>query len=290
MAIHDNTMLVKEMFDLFRFGLSLCNDSETKEYAKYILNQVYMFFIQTNNLSNISELRRIVEISNSKKVCYLANNIMNESELMFLRNNKKTIDKSIKLYNKCIEEDYLDIRNDNDLIRYFSIIQDGIQKEIQDQGIYSLLKRDLLTEDFIQRELKNTIMAKCCQMGLELMSIDREVALQDNKRTDILIRYHLCRPIMIELKLLHNEEIQNRDKRQEYRKKFIQYQKATNACLSVFWVFNVGKMNSDPTKFDALEAEYIKLKDTRVFLTDCKCSSGIETGLPRKTNKASKKP
>lgn len=45
-------------------------------------------------------------------------------------------------------------------------------------------------------------------MGLEAVKVDREVALQDNKRTDILIRYGMCNPIMIELKLLHNNEIQ----------------------------------------------------------------------------------
>lgn len=45
-------------------------------------------------------------------------------------------------------------------------------------------------------------------MGLETIRVDREVALQDNKRTDLLIRYGLCNPIMVELKLLHNNEIQ----------------------------------------------------------------------------------
>lgn len=47
-------------------------------------------------------------------------------------------------------------------------------------------------------------------MGLDAIGIDREVTLQDNKRTDLLIRYGLCNPIMVELKLLHNKEIQNK--------------------------------------------------------------------------------
>ena len=116
-------------------------------------------------------------------------------------------------------------------------------------------------------------------MGLNAIQVDREVALQDNKRTDILIRYGFCNPIMVELKLLHNDEIQNERKRHEYKKKFIKYKKATNACLSVFWVFNVHKDRSDTTRFKYLEEEYKDIDNTRVLLTDCKCSSGIDTGL-----------
>ena len=116
-------------------------------------------------------------------------------------------------------------------------------------------------------------------MGLETIQIDREVTLQDNKRTDLLIRYGMCNPIMVELKLLHNKEIQNKKKRQEYKDKFIQYTHATNPCLSVFWVFDVHKKGSNRVNFDALKVEYQMLDNTMVLLTDCKCSSGIETGI-----------
>ena len=124
-------------------------------------------------------------------------------------------------------------------------------------------------------------MNMCCQLGLKKVRVDREVALQDNKRTDLLIRYGFCNPIMVELKLLHNKEIQNNKQRQEYKSKFIQYTKATNACLSVFWVFNVHKKGSNVARFNALKAEYNDLDNTRVLLTDCKCSSGFETGLSK---------
>ena len=118
-------------------------------------------------------------------------------------------------------------------------------------------------------------------MGLEAVRVDREVTLQDNKRTDLLIRYGLCNPIMVELKLLHNDEIQSKKQRQAYRDKFIQYTNATNACLSVFWVFDVHKKGSDAARFKDLEVEYKDLDNTLILLTDCKCSSGIETGLPK---------
>ena len=177
--------------------------------------------MSVNNIGYISILRKKVEAHNAKGVSFLATSIMNNAEMMFLINEKVSIGRAVKQYNKCIEESYLNIRNDGDLRRFFTVIHSEVQKEIQDQGIYTLVRPDALSEDFIQRELKNTIINKCCQMGLEAVRVDREVALQDNKRTDLLIRYGLCNPIMVELKLLHNKEIQEKKKRQEYRKKKI---------------------------------------------------------------------
>ena len=125
-------------------------------------------------------------------------------------------------------------------------------------------------------------------MGLETIQVDREVALQDNKRTDFLIRYGLCDPIMIELKLLNNTEIKNKKKRQEYKNKFVQYTNATNACLSVFWVFDVHK-DGKIKDFKDLKEEYKNLDNTLVLLTDCRCSSGIETGIPQVKSNIGKK-
>ena len=278
-------MLATQMLDLFDFGLTLCTNLETQEYARYLLTQIYFFFVNMRNRDYISILREKVEAFNATNVSYLATNIMNNAEMLFLKNEKSNIGKAIKLYNKCIEGSHLSIRNDGDLRRYFTQIYCEVQKEIQDQGIYALVRQDSLNEDFIQRELKNTIINKCCQMGLESIRVDREVTLQDNKRTDFLIRYGLCKPIMVELKLLHNKEIQNKRERLEYKKKFIQYKKATDACLSVFWVFDVHRKGSKYSNFKVLEAEYKDLSHTIVLLTDCKCSSGTETGMQKVNNK-----
>ena len=288
MNIKDNDSLINQMFDLFDFGLSLSVKSDTQEYSSYLLRQIYLFFVNTNKITYISELRKRVEAFNTTNMSYLAYNIMNNAESIFLKNERTTISKAIKLYNRCIDEFYLQIRNNGDLRRYFSKIQYEVQKEIQDQGIYALVRQQSLSEDYIQRELKNTIINKCCQMGLETIQVDREVALQDNKRTDFLIRYGLCDPIMIELKLLNNQEIKNKKERQRYKKKFVQYTNATNACLSVFWVFDVHKGGSIED-FEYLKAEYRNLNNTLVLLTDCRCSSGIETGISHGNNKIGSK-
>lgn len=287
--IKDNVDLNSQMLDLSDCALKLWKNPDLHEYASYLLRGVSNFFVAINAIVHLQNLRKKVDDANSNYKSYVLNNIMVNAEMAFMTNQKAEISQAVKMYNKCIEESHLPIRNDADLRRYFSLIQLEVQREIEDNGIYSLVRQENLSEDFIQRELKNTIISKCCQMGLEECRIDREVALQDNKRTDLLFRYGLCNPIMIELKLLHNNEIKRKNERMAYKKKFVQYASATNACLSVFWVFDVHKGHGDH-HFEDLKKEYSDLRNTIVLLTDCKCSSGYETGLPKKRATSSKMP
>ena len=137
MNIIGNEKLDEQMASLFDVGLSLCDKPDTQEYSSYLLKQIYLFYITTDNGYYMSELRKKVERSNATKGSILANNIMTNAEILFIKNEKVSIDKAIKQYNKCIEESHLDIRNDDDLRRYFTQIHSEVQKEIQDQGIYS---------------------------------------------------------------------------------------------------------------------------------------------------------
>lgn len=271
MGIADNSYLNNQMKELFVFGLSLSKTWETIEYSNYILKQIYFFFISNGTISDLHQLRRIIDLTLGNDVKYFISELMNLAEIQFMNQNNLPITQSIHIYNKCLEEAYLPVRNDGDLRRYFEKIVNEVQREIQDVGIYSLLQSKDINEDFIQRELKNTIVNVGCKMGLELR-LDREVTLQDNKRTDILLWYGMCRPILIELKLLNNSEIQNIKKRHEYKDKFIQYVNATRPCMSIFWVFDVHKEKSDRKKFEDLQTEYMDMTNTRVVLTDCKCS------------------
>ena len=276
MSVQEESVILN-MIELFKFGLSLSPQTENREYASYLMSQIYMYFINMKKIHFIHELRAHVERHCESYADYNAYNIMNHYELVFMNLDRGSIDASVKKYNTCITNAYLPIRNDADFRNYFTTIALEVQKEIQDQGIYSLVNSQALSEDFIQRELKNTIINKCCQLGLTNVRVDREVALQDNKRTDFLISYGMCNPIMIELKLLHNKEIQNTIERQAYKMKFEKYSKATNACLSVFWVFDVGR-GGKQNIFEALKDEYRGLPFTTCLLTKCKCSSGRDTG------------
>lgn len=270
MGIADNPYLNEQMMDLFEFGLSLSKNWETREYSNYLLKQIYFFFISNGTIDDLQELRKMADKSLCNTIPFYISELMNRAEIQFMNQNHLPITQSIHLYTKCLEESYLPIRNNGDLRRHFEKIVNEVQREIQDVGIYSLLQPKDINEDFIQRELKNTIINVGCKMGLELR-LDREVTLQDNKRTDILLWYGMCRPILIELKLLNNSEIQNIKERHEYKEKFIQYVNATRPCMSIFWVFDVHKGRSDRNKFEDLQTEYFDMANTRVVLTDCKC-------------------
>lgn len=276
MSVQEESV-IQNMIELFKYGLSLSPKKETREYSSYLLSQIYLYFVNMKKIHFIQELRTLVERHCDGFPDYNAYNIMNHYELVFMNSDRSSVDASVKKYNTCIRNAYLPIRSDADFRNYFTTIALEVQKEIQDQGIYSLVNSKALSEDFIQRELKNTIINKCSQLGLTNVRVDREVALQDNKRTDFLIWYGMCNPIMIELKLLHNKEIQSTKERQAYKMKFEKYSKATNACLSVFWVFDVGR-GGKQNIFEVLKDEYRGLPFTTCLLTKCKCSSGRDTG------------
>lgn len=276
MSVQEESV-IQNMLELFKYGLRLSPQKETREYSSYLLSQIYLYFINMKKMHFIQELRTLVERHCDGFPDYNAYNIMNHYELVFMNSDRSSVDASVKKYNTCITNAYLPIRNNADFRNYFTTIALEVQKEIQDQGIYSLVNSQALSEDFIQRELKNTIINKCSQLGLTNVRVDREVALQDNKRTDFLIWYGMCNPIMIELKLLHNKEIQSTKERQAYKMKFEKYSKATNACLSVFWVFDVGR-GGKQNIFEVLKDEYRGLPFTTCLLTKCKCSSGRDTG------------
>lgn len=126
MSLKDNQYLINELMKLFDFGLSLCTGQDTKEYAKYLLNQIYSYFINLGNLFYIKELRYKIENNTNISGYWLPYYIMNNAEKNFLKRDERTIDKSIKLYNKCIEETYLPIRNEDDLRRYFNLLAELI--------------------------------------------------------------------------------------------------------------------------------------------------------------------
>lgn len=61
MRIKENEALAEQMLNLFDFGLKLCVNSKTQQYAYYLLNQIYHFFVDLNKIHYISMLREKVE-------------------------------------------------------------------------------------------------------------------------------------------------------------------------------------------------------------------------------------
>ena len=153
MSVQEESV-IQNMLELFKYGLRLSPQKETREYSSYLLSQIYLYFINMKKMHFIQELRTLVERHCDGFPDYNAYNIMNHYELVFMNSDRSSVDASVKKYNTCITNAYLPIRNNADFRNYFTTIVLEVQKEIQDQGIYSLVNSQALSEDFIQRELK----------------------------------------------------------------------------------------------------------------------------------------
>lgn len=259
------------LIGLFNDTLKYFSIDNTKDYAHYITREICDCFVVHNYTSGFNKLRSLYNEQNDEKIRFYTLNVLNNAERQLLnKNSLSNIVNSVMLYNECINTKYLPIRNDFDFITLVLQVIDKVDSAIQNEGLYSVINN--INEDLIQKTLKNNIVTQLSKIGIKDITVDREVTLYDNKRTDILIKYGICRPIMIELKLLNNPEIVNEQKRQEYKTKFIQYAKGTNACFSIFWVFDT-QSTRKWDNFYKLRSEYENLNDTTVIITDCKCSS-----------------
>lgn len=57
MSIKDDETLANQMLELFDFGLALCQNTDTLEYSRYLLNQIYLFFVNVNTLLSTKNSR-----------------------------------------------------------------------------------------------------------------------------------------------------------------------------------------------------------------------------------------
>ena len=94
--------------------------------------------------------------------------------------------------------------------------------------------------------------------------------MYDDKRTDILVKYGFIGPIMIELKLLDNDEIQNDSKRVEYKAKLNQYIKANHCDFSNYIIFQRRNETQNAiNKYNNLVEEYNSIKNLKVEFINC---------------------
>ena len=126
---------------------------------------------------------------------------------------------------------------------------------IENEGYYYEMNNPVL-EDQIQKAVKIMLEKELLKLGISDVTVIREAELYDKKRTDLLIKCAFLPPVIIELKRLHNDEIQNENKMKDYKTKFLQYYNATHACYSWYWVF---KVKSDDNR--KLESKFYEMKD-----------------------------
>lgn len=173
--------------------------------------------------------------------------------------------------NEVQTKSYAGVQNEFELICLVGKAIDSVNSIIEDEGYYYEMNNPVLEEQ-IQKAVKIMLEKELLKLGISDVIVIREAELYDKKRIDLLIRCAFLPPVIVELKRLQNNEIQNENMMKAYKTKFIQYCNATHACYSWYWVFKV-----KPDEKNNLEDKFYELKDyyqdisakVGFVLTDC---------------------
>lgn len=139
--------------------------------------------------------------------------------------------------NEVQTKSYAGVQNEFELICLVGKAIESVNSIIEDEGYYYEMNNPVLEEQ-IQKAVKIMLEKEFLKLGISDVIVIREAELYDKKRIDLLIRCAFLPPVIVELKRLQNNEIQNENMMKEYKAKFLQYNKATHACYSWYWVFN----------------------------------------------------
>lgn len=265
---------VSQFYNLLEFSLTINTERKFWKYCHYLQSMVMVYFKGLNRKEHIMVIREIIKNHSNQNAVQQFMPILREAELYIL-NNAEVIDihVSVESYNAIRKKRYLPVRNDRDLFDMVNKALLKLKNTIENEGLYKPLSdmasSSHISEDLIQKTLKVALENELLKLGIRNTDIEREVNLYDNKRTDILVKYGFIGPIMLELKLLHNPEIQTTSERTEYKKKIKQYIEGTHALYSYYLIFKVKDKSTDDKGFKAIEGEYNDINNLYPLLFDC---------------------
>lgn len=280
---------VSQFYNLLEFSLTINTERKFWKYCHYLQSMVMVYFKGLNRKEHIMVIREKIKNHSNQNAVQQFMPILREAELYIL-NNAETLEiqTAIESYNEIRHKRYLSVRNDRDLFDMVNKALLKIKNTIENEGLYrplsDIASREHISEDLIQKTLKVALENELLKLGIRHTDILREVNLYDNKRTDIIVKYGFIGPIMLELKLLHNSEIQTTSERTEYKKKIKQYIEGTHALYSYYLIFKVKDKPSDDKGFKAIEEEYNDINNLYPLLFDC-----VKFNIIKKSKSDSKK-
>ncbi len=293
---------VSQFYDLLEFSLTTNKERKFWKYCHYLQSMVMVYFKALNRKENLMTIREIIKKHPNQNAVQQFKPLLREAELYVLdKSETLEIQTAVESYNEIRHKRYLPIRNERDLFDMVSKALLNLKNTIENEGLYrplsDMANSSHISEDLIQKTLKVTLENELLKLGILNSDIEREVNLYDNKRTDILVKYGFIGPIMLELKLLGNPEIQYPLKRKDYKEKLKQYIGGTHALYSYYLIFKVEDKPSHDKGFVAIELEYKDIDNLYTLLFDCvkynmikkSKSDSTEIPLPLKKNEKKKK-
>ncbi|MDQ8051917.1 MAG: hypothetical protein REI78_02775 [Pedobacter sp.] len=275
----------RQMLGLLQFSFDIRGEKLYFPYSTYLQHIVQAYFRSIIDSKSIELLKRTIAVYPEPRNTYsftqhLGKLIVDLAELSPTNESFLT---SIHSLNLQLAKRYLPINSHEELRELvLSTLNTEIRNLIENEGLYSLSGRTnaspvrpALNESLIQKTLKIALEKALLEKGLRKADIHREVQIYDDKRFDYLISYGLYGPIVVELKLLHNPEIQIRAKREAYRPKIQQYLLAARG-LGIYAVFKVKDNKSHITNYKKMTEGYAGISGLDHILIDCTAAIGSQ--------------
>ncbi len=235
--------------------LSLLNESFSiyKKEGYYLPYAQYLWDIVVSYFHNLRETKSYIHLKDLED--YILKHSSEEgmnwfkyklhklrAEYMRYIGKPQSIAECIKKYNKLKEAQYLDIVTSTDLVELVKrVINEDLKRWVEDEGYYRVIQKargqqETLIQETIKTQFENGLLKRGLRNKCDII---REHQLLDGKKIDFLISYGFTGPVLIETKRLDNQEIVNDRKRKEYKKKLLQYIKATQSALGIFLIFRI---------------------------------------------------
>lgn len=257
-------------------------------YAKYLWEIVYSYFENLKEGRSYEPLRllerKISEMKDQDGANWLATRMepLRRSYLGYL-GKPRNISEAVKKYNAARAHDYKKIRNSSDLFRHLQeALESDLRRWIEGEGAYELIlgskvyrpKRQEY-EKLIQKTLKTQIENILLKRGFQI-EVLREPELLDQKKPDFLVRYGFAGPIIIEVKLTSNTDIQGSkiDKSFSYLN-MKQYMQGHGASHGIFLIFD----NKPATNLPEVKQLFQTIPNVWAKSFDCNYANARRKGV-----------
>jgi hypothetical protein len=189
-------------------------------YSEYLWDIVYSYFDNLKEGRSYAPLRslekKIAEMKDREGTNWFASRMvrLRRSYLSYL-GKPRNISEAITKYNDARSHDNKNILSSSDLFRHLQdAMETDLRRWIEGEGAYDLILTSKVYkakiqeyEKLIQKTLKTQIENILLKRGFQV-EVLREPQLYDEKRTDFLVRYGFAGPVVIEVKLTSNSDIQ----------------------------------------------------------------------------------
>lgn len=278
----------KYFLNLLEKSFSLLKKEGYWSYVTYLWQIVYSYFDNRKEERSYKP-SKILESFVQKHSSIEGLNWFND-QLVRLRHSYMTyigkpmsVGECINKYNQLKSQQYLKISNSMELYEEIKdVIEVDLRQWVESEGAYSFIVGGKINEkskrqsyeELIQKTIKSQFAYSLCERGFRKTDIVREPQLLQRKQVDFRISYGFIGPILIEVKLSTNRDLNSRNLRaQTSYKNLFTYMDGFKAHFGIFLVIDnkarTPQTESWETHRAKILAAYQQIKNVTVL--DLRC-------------------